>query len=80
MQYTIRNVPEYLDAALRDAARKQSRSLNEVAVTALVKGAGLTEVQQRRRSLTDIAGTWIEDPAFDEARQAQDTIDAAMWP
>lgn len=80
MQYTIRNVPEFLDEALRDAARKQGRSLNEVAVTALVKGAGLTEVRQRRRNLSDIAGTWIEDPAFDEALQAQDTIDVAIWP
>ena len=43
MQYTIRNVPESLDAALRQSARQKGKSLNEVAVEALARGAGLTE-------------------------------------
>lgn len=79
MQYTIRNVPEYLDAALRSSADKQGKSLNEVAVEALVRGAGLSERRTRQRDLRDIAGTWRKDPAFTEALAAQDTIDEAMW-
>jgi hypothetical protein len=41
MQYTIRNVPDYLDAALRVSAREQGKSLNEVAIKALARGFGL---------------------------------------
>ena len=42
MQYTIRNVPVTLDEALRRAAREQDKSLNEVAIEALIRGAGVT--------------------------------------
>jgi plasmid stability protein len=80
MQYTIRNVPEYLDAALREAARRQGKSLNEVAVLALVRGAGLGESLRRKRDLGDLAGSWREDAAFNSALAAQDTIDDGMWP
>ncbi len=80
MQYTIRNVPDYLDAALRRAARQQGKSLNEAALQALVRGAGLSETVRRKRDLADLAGSWREDPAFESALAAQDTIDEAMWP
>jgi plasmid stability protein len=79
MQYTIRNVPESLDAALRELARQKGKSLNEVAVEALARGAGLTESRTRQRELTDIAGTWRKDPEFERARAAQDTIDEDLW-
>ena len=79
MQYTIRNIPNYLDATLRDAARREGKSLNETAVAALVRGAGLAERERVRRDLSDIAGTWQEDPAFDSAIAEQQKIDEAMW-
>ncbi len=79
MQYTIRNVPVTLDEALRRAARDQGKSLNKVAIEALARGAGVTGECGRQRDLSDIAGTWRKDPAFDEARAAQDTIDEGMW-
>lgn len=79
MQYTIRNIPDYLDDNLRDVARREGKSLNEVAVAALVRGAGLTERKRVKRDLSDIAGTWQEDPAFDSAIQDQQKIDEAMW-
>jgi hypothetical protein len=79
MQYTIRNVPDTLDEALRRAAREQGKSLNEVAIEALARGAGVTGERSRQRDLNDIAGTWRKDPAFDSARDAQDTIDEEMW-
>ena len=80
MQYTVRNVPDYLDSVLRGAAREQGKSLNEVAIEALARGAGLSEGQLPRRNLADIAGTWADDPAFDSALAAQDTVDESMWP
>lgn len=80
MQYTIRNIPDVLDEALRRAAREQGKSLNEVAIDALARGAGITGERVRRRDLRDIAGTWHKDPVFDRALLAQDTVDEDMWP
>ena len=79
MQYTIRNIPGHLDAALRRKAREQGKSLNEVAVEALAQGAGVGEERCRQRDLSDIARTWRKDRAFDDAIATQDTIDPELW-
>lgn len=79
MQYTIRNIPGSLDAALRRKAREQGKSLNEVTVEALARGAGVGGEQSRQRDLSDIAGTWREDPEFDRAIAEQDVIDEKLW-
>ena len=64
---------------MRDAAWREGKSLNETAVAALVRGAGLAERERVKRDLSDIAGTWQEDPAFDNAIAEQQKIDEAMW-
>jgi hypothetical protein len=74
MQYTIRRVPSTLDEALRRAAHAKGKSLNEIAIEALARGAGVTGDRTRQRDLADIAGTWRKDAAFDRALAAQDTI------
>lgn len=79
MQYTIRKVPNSLDAALRRRAREQGKSLNEVAIEALARDAGLSGERGRQRDLGDIAGTWRADRVFDQAIAAQDTIDKDLW-
>ena len=79
MQYTIRKVPVSLDAALRRRAREQGKSLNEIAIEALARGAGVTSERAPQRDLRDIQATWREDPAFDSALAAQDTVDMDMW-
>jgi hypothetical protein len=79
MQYTIRNVPTPVDTALRQSARQQGKSLNDVAVEALTRGAGLTETRSRQRDLKDIAQTWRKDAEFDRAIAAQDAIDDELW-
>jgi hypothetical protein len=55
------------------------KSLNEVAIEALAKGVGVTGAPRKRRSADGIAGSWIEDKAFDEAIAAQDQIDEDLW-
>jgi hypothetical protein len=79
MQYTIRNVPDRLDAALRTSARQKGKSLNEVTLEALALGAGIGGQQRQQRDLGDIAGSWHKDPAFDRAIADQDSIDADLW-
>jgi hypothetical protein len=33
----------------------------------------------RRRNLSDLAGTWLEDPTFNQAIRDQDVIDPDLW-
>jgi hypothetical protein len=79
MQYTIRNVPPYLDEALRERAREEGKSLNEVTVETLLQGLALTGKPIRHRDLSDVAGTWTSEPEIEEALQDQRRIDPDLW-
>jgi len=79
MQYTIRGVSSTLDAVLRRWAHEQGKSLNEVAIEAMARGAGLAGRPARLRDLHDIAGTWQEDHAFHHVRAAHEAIEAELW-
>ncbi|HUG52863.1 MAG TPA: hypothetical protein VMR21_04660 [Vicinamibacteria bacterium] len=68
-----------MDQALRRRAQAEGKSLNTVAVEALVRGAGLGQDPVRRRQLGDVAGTWVEDPAFEAAVKEQGRIDRRLW-
>jgi hypothetical protein len=78
-QMTIRRVSEKVSQKLREAARIQGKSLNQVALEALEKGLGLTEDAVEYHDLDDLAGTWIDDPEFDLAIAAMDKVDAELW-
>ena len=79
MQYTIRNVPPEVDSELRRRAKVEGKSINAVAIEALVCATGLGEVPLRRRDLSDIAGTWQEDLEFDQAIADQHQVDERLW-
>ena len=79
MQYTIRRIPRAVDDAIRERARVTRKSLNEAALDALAEGAGTKGVPQKRRDLSDIAGSWKSDKAFDAALAEQDRVDADLW-
>jgi hypothetical protein len=81
MQYTLRNVPPEIDAALRRRARREGRSLNEMAIQALREATGMEgEVAEpRRRDLSDVVGSWIAEPAVDEALDEPRKVDPDLW-
>jgi hypothetical protein len=79
MQYTLRDIPPPVDAELRRRARAEGKSLNTVVIETLIHGTGLSETPVRHRDLSDIAGTWQEDPDFDQAIADQDQIDERLW-
>ena len=79
MQYTLRDIPPAVDAAVRERARVQGKSLNEVAVEALAAGVGLGDRDLVRRDLADIAGSWKRDAAVEAALAAQDRVDPDLW-
>jgi len=79
MQYTLRNVPKHLDRALRELARRENKSLNEVAIAALLRALGIQGEPPIQRDLSDIVGTWQDDPEMDRILQDQRRIDPEKW-
>ncbi len=79
MQYTLRNVPQRLDELMRQKAREQDKSLNEVAIDALSRAFELTGEPLKHRDLGDIAGTWETDREVDRALADQRRIEPELW-
>ena len=79
MQYTLRGIPPLLDAAIRERARSEGKSLNEVAVEALAEGLFLGEEEIVRRDLSDVVGTWKREAAVEAALAAQRRVDRGLW-
>lgn len=79
IQYTLRNVPPVLDRALRRRAKQLSKSLNEVALEALTRGAGVSLEITEQHDLDFLFGSWVEDPEVNQALAEQRKIDADLW-
>ena len=79
MQYTIRKLPARLDKLIRKRAKEEGKSLNTVAVEALMEAFGLRGGVPSHRDVGSLAGSWVEDPAVDEALGEQRGIDDEMW-
>jgi hypothetical protein len=79
MQYTLRDIPPAVDSELRRRAKAERKSLNTIAIEALVRATGLGDAPLRQRDLGDIAGTWQEDREFDRAIADQNRIDERLW-
>ena len=77
VQFTVRGVPGQVEKALKRKAAISGKSLNKVLVEALSHEAGL-EQELVYRDLDPLAGTWEDDPDFDEALRAQDQVDPAL--
>jgi len=78
-QYTIRSVPAEVDQALRRQARHEGRSLNDVALEALAKGAGVSNGEAIYRDLDHLLGRMKNDPALDAALAEQRQVEPEMW-
>ena len=78
-QYTVRHIPEEVDRTLRRRAKETGKSFNQVALEALVAGAG---AQLRpERDLRDVVGSLSakEAAAMDREVEAQRQIDPKLW-
>lgn len=79
MQYTIRDIPEDVDKAIRDKAASEGKSMNQVAVDVLRRGLCLNAPFQKKRDLSDIFGKSEPDPEFDKAIAECRQIDWEDW-
>ncbi len=78
-QYTLRGIPKELDDALRRKSREEGLSLNQTAVKVLFRGLGPTDDAPVYHDLDHLIGTWVKDPAFDEAMREMETVDPDLW-
>ena len=79
MQYTLRNVPKHVDRLLRQWAKREHKSLNDVLLAALSLAVGLAGEPPPQRDLTDVAGSWASDPDLERGLQEQRRIDPELW-
>lgn len=78
-QYTIRAVPDALDRAVRQRAKREAKSLNAVVVEALARGLELDPKPAEHTDLDHLIGTWEEDPDFDRAIADFERVDDDAW-
>jgi len=78
-QMTIRRISERISKMLRETARKEAKSINQVALEALERGLGIADEQTEYHDLDDLSGTWIEDPEFDRVIAEIDAVDTELW-
>lgn len=79
MTYTLDNVPEELDSALRALAAAEHKSPEQTILDALARGLGLSEPAQKRRDLSGIAGARTIDERTRAAFEEQRRIDPELW-
>lgn len=78
-QYTIRNIPGQLDRVLRKRAKESSKSFNQVALEALVTGAGGN--LRPKRDFSQVIGSISKAEAeqIEEEIRLQHQIDPGLW-
>ena len=79
MQYTIRAVPDAIDRALRQRAKREAKSLNAVVVEALARSLELDAKPVEYTDLDHLIGTWQDDPGFDRAVADFERVDEDAW-
>jgi len=75
VQLTIRGVPAHVKKILLQRAGAERRSLNALLVEVLTAAAAINDQGPRYFDLDELAGTWVSDPEFDSALEAQHRID-----
>ena len=70
MQTTIRGIPEDLEHALRERARRSGESLNQTLIRLLREAVGLNP-PHKKRDLSALAGTWSREEADEFDRQVR---------
>ena len=80
-QITLRDVPRELDHRLRELARAQNRSLSRTIIGVLMESLHLGDGIDRKRDLSDLAGTWSDEEAkeFEANTRVFEQIDDEMW-
>lgn len=79
MTYTLENIPDEIDRAIRERAAAEHKSPEEAILDALAKGLGVSTPAQKRRDLSGIAGARTIDENARAAFREQRQIDPELW-
>lgn len=79
MTLVLRDIPEDVERALRAKAQAEGKTTEQIAVEALRAITAPSDGPAKKRDLSDLAGTWKEDPEFDRIMREQDQIDPELW-
>jgi len=79
IQYTVRNIPEHIDRALRARAHRERKSINQVTLELLAEAVGDSTKGPPERNLVSIAGSWASDAETEAALEDQRRIDPELW-
>ncbi len=77
MELTIRDIPDEVYRALQARSAAEGRPLDQIILHALEVAS--LRFMEKKRDLSFIAGTWVEDPVFDEIRAEHERIDPDLW-
>ena len=75
-QYTVRGIPPEVDKALRERAKADKKSINQVILDALTQA---TVGRRKYRDLSDVCGAMEPDPEFDRLLDEQRQIHPDDW-
>lgn len=78
MQYTLEDVPESIDRALRERAATEHKNPEQVIIDTLAHNFGVGPSCTKRRDLSDIAGSWEVDPETEAALEEQGHVSPGM--
>lgn len=79
VEYTIRGIPDLLDAKLRQRAYAESKSLNAVALEALTKGLKPDPAETADSGLDLLTGFWRDDAVQDVITEDSGPVCPGEW-
>ena len=59
-QITLRQIPENVDALIRQLSKEQKKSINKTIIELLEKALGVSRDSSKKRNLSQLAGTWSD--------------------
>ena len=80
-QYTVRDVPEHVNARVREVAHQEDISMNTAILRTLDRGLGLSGQRIVRRKLRRLVSTpaEIDVTGWQKTLRALDVVDEAVW-
>jgi hypothetical protein len=80
-QITLRKLPKNVEQQIRQIARENNTSINRTIIYLLKKSLGINDSVEKRRDLSDLAGTWNEKDVieFKENTKMFERVDDEIW-
>ena len=80
-QFTIRDVPDAVERAIRRRAAEEHKSINRTVNELLQKALGIEPLSQKRRDFSALSGSWEAEEAaeFERSIAPFEQIDDEVW-